>query len=675
MGGMPAAPVTPTSEQRPSPSSGGRQSAPLAWSVPVTALLAAVVVVVPVAALSGAVAPLVLGDAGPLVRWGMVLLKAVHHVSMALTIGLLVVAAFLVREGPTTRRREIAGRLAAQSGILWLLSALGILVLGFGDLAGLRPGAPGYLDDLLANLWTLELMRLRVVEVLLVAALIPLAALARTRAALAWASVLALVATVPLAFGGHSASNVGHETAVTALNLHLVGVSVWVGGLMAVALLLPILGPALHDTVRRFSTLALWSFVAVAFSGVLFATLTADDLGDLTSPYWRIIWAKIAILGVLGVLGAAQRRVLLARGVDTGGAFARLAGGELLLMGAAIGLGAALSRTAPPGLQGIDASDPAYALTKYPMPPPFEPARLLDTWAINWICLIVAVLAVGLYVAGMAKLRRRGDRWPAWRLLVWVIAWAIFVYVTSGAPAVYGRVIFSHHMVMHMGLMMAVPVFLVPAQSITLAYRTLPARKDKTLGPREILVGVLDSGWARLMVNPLVAGANFFLSLVLFYWTGLLEWALTSHLGHLFMIFHFTLTGFAFVWSLAGQDPGPPKWEPPMRMLVAIGTLAAHAFFGLSIMQGTWLLAPGFFKTVDVPWVDDLLYDQQIGGAIAWGIGEIPTLIVVLMITLGWMRTDARETKRYDRQAARDGDAELAAYNARLQALDERSHR
>lgn len=671
MGGMPAATVLSAPGARPSAPPGDR----LVWTGPVTALLVAVVVVVPVAALSGAVSPQVLGDAGPLVRWGMVLLKVVHHLSMALAIGLLLVAAFLVREGPTTRRRATAGRVAALAALLWMLSAAGILVLGFGDLAGLEPGSPGYLDQMWTNLWGLELMRLRAVEVLLVALVVLLAALARTRAALAWTTLLALVAVQPLAFGGHSASSVGHETAVTALGLHLVGVSVWVGGLLAIALLLPVLGPALHDTVRRFSTLALWCFVAIALSGVLFAQLTADGLSDLTSPYWRIIWAKIAVLGVLGVLGAAQRRLLLGRGVDTGGAFARLAGGEFLLMGAAIGLGAALARTAPPSIEGIDTADPAYALTRYPTPPPFETARLLDTWSLNWICLLTALLAVGLYVAGMVKLHRRGDRWPAWRLIVWVIGWAVFVYVTSGAPAVYGRVVFSHHMVMHMGLMMAVPVFLVPAQSITLAYRTLPARKDRTLGPREILVGVLDSGWARFVVNPLVAGVNFFLSLVIFYWTGLLEWALTSHLGHLFMIFHFTLTGFAFVWSLAGQDPGPPKWEPPMRIMVAIGTLAAHAFFGLALMQGGWLLAPGFFKTVDVPWVDDLLHDQQIGGAIAWGIGEVPTVVVVLMIMMDWMQRDAREAKRYDRRADRDDDAELAAYNARLRALDERSHR
>ena len=70
----------------------------------------------------------------------------------------------------------------------------------------------------------------------------------------------------------------------------------------------------------------------------------------------------------------------------------------------------------------------------------------------------------------------------------WVLGWGLFLLVTNGAPAVYGRVMFSMHMVEHMALMMAVPILLVPASAITLALRALPARRDRTLGPREVLL-------------------------------------------------------------------------------------------------------------------------------------------------------------------------------------------
>ncbi|QFG69679.1 cytochrome c oxidase assembly protein [Ornithinimicrobium pratense] len=647
---------------------------PLSWTAPVAALVAAVVVAIPVAALSGAVAPLPLGDAGPVVRWGMVLLRVVHHVAASLTIGLLLVAAFLVREGKTTSRRATAAKIASMSAGIWALSALGTLILGFGDLAGISPSAPGYLAQLWGNR-SLEILTLRGLETVMLVALVPFAALARTRGALAWATVLAVLALMPLAFSGHASGTDGHETAVTALGIHLVGITVWVGGLLALAVLLPVMGPALGDALRRYSTLAAWCFVAVGLSGVLFALLTVDELADLVSPYWLVIWLKVAALAGLFVFGLMQRRTIVAGDDGRPRAFAKLATLEVILMGTAIGLGTVLGRTPPPVGGEPRVGDMAYVLTGYPMPEPFTWARLFTSWQVNWLFLLTALVALGLYLAGVAKLRRRGDSWPVGRTILWVLGWAAFIWVTSGGPSVYGRVMFSQHMIMHMALMMLVPILLVPAQAITLAYRALPARRDRTLGPREVLLAVVHSRWATIISNPVVSGVIFFGSLIVFYWTGMLDWAMRTHSGHIFMVVHFSLTGFAFVWSMVGRDPGPPKWEPPLRIIVLLATLAAHAFFGLALMQGTWLLAPEFYKTIDVPWVDDLLADQQLGGGIAWGVGEAPTVIIVLMVMVDWIRSDGRESTRSDRRADRDGDAELAAYNARLQVMHERSQR
>ncbi len=86
-------------------------------------------------------------------------------------------------------------------------------------------------------------------------------------------------------------------------------------------------------------------------------------------------------------------------------------------------------------------------------------------------------------------------------------------------------------------------------------------------------------------------------------------------------------------------------------------------------MTGTWLLAPGFFKELGLSWGPDLLEDQQFGGGIAWGIGEMPTLALAMLVTLDWLRRDERDARRSDRQADRDEDAELTAYNERLAAM------
>lgn len=65
-------------------------------------------------------------------------------------------------------------------------------------------------------------------------------------------------------------------------------------------------------------------------------------------------------------------------------------------------------------------------------------------------------------------------------------------------------------------------------------------------------------------------------------------------------------------------------------------------------------------------WGSTPLEDQQAGGAIAWSVGEIPNLILALVLGYQWNRSDAKEAKRTDRQADRTDDAELKAYNEML---------
>lgn len=635
-------------------------------------LAAGVLVALAIGTISGALEPLVLGDTGPLVRYGGILTRVLHEVAVALTIGLLLVAAFLTPEGRHTARRSTAAVAAAYCAGAWALTSLLTLVFTFSTASGLLLGDRGFWSELRGAAWSLEITRLIIIEIVMVVLLCVLAALARTRGRLAWAFALALATLWPMSFAGHSSSLVGHEQGMTALLIHLVGVSLWVGGLLAIIVLRPVLGSALQVTLQRYSAVALTSFVAVGGSGVLFALLQADDWADLTSPYWLVLWLKVLALAVLGLFGFNQRRLLLQRDTARPGVFARLALTELGVMGAAVGLGVALARTPTPVIEDITGTDPALPLTGFPTPEPFTAARLLTAWEPMWLFLIPALLLVGLYLAAVVRLRRRGDAWPVGRTVLWVLGWAIFIYATCGAPGMYGKVQFSLHMVMHMLLMMAVPIFLVPAAPVTLALRALRARADKTLGPREVILAVVHSRWAAFFINPLVAAVMFFGSLVAFYYTGWFEWSLSTHSGHVVMVVHFMLTGYAFVWALVGTDPGPPKWPAPMRLMVLIGTLAAHAFFGLALMSGNWLLAPGFFKAVDLSWVPDLLADQQLAGTIAWGIGELPTVVLAMMVTYDWLRSDDREAKRHDRRADRDGDAELTAYNEQLAELARR---
>ena len=673
---------SPTTQSPPTPSDAGeRPTAPerrggALWGV----LLgwAAVIVLVAVVAsyLSGATRQLLLVDAGALVRWTLPVVRGLLVAGMAATIGALGVGAFIVPERRSTHRLAVMRQVAVAGAVVWGLAAWALSVLTFSEVLGVPIGGEGFWQQYFAFWWELDLLvqvQITGVLALVVAALV---GWSTTRRGLHWGFWIAIVTTLPLAFTGHSGGTLDHDSAVNGYGAHLIGVSVWVGGLLGLALLWRGLGQDRAVAVRRYSTVALCAFVATGASGVLNASVRVDWGDLLTTAYGQLLLAKVAVFAVLGVFGYLQRRRVVDRlaAGETGGAFQRLATVEIAVMALAAGLGSALARTPTPvpELTGEALGDPAIGLTGYPRPPELTPSSWLTQWQVEWLFSTVAVVAIGLYLWGWVRLRRRGDSWPWHRLPMWILGWLLFAYVINGAPTVYGRVMFSMHMVMHMTLMMAIPLLLVPAAPVTMALRNLSARKDRTIGPREWLLGFVHSRYAQVIGHPVVAAFIFFVSLVVFYWSPALEIALTTHGGHVAMVVHFLLVGYLFVWTLAGPDPGGVKWPAPLRLVVMLATLAGHAFFGVAMMMGNYLLAPDFFRTLDLPWVDSLIADQQLGGGIAWGIGELPVVVLAIMVGLEWASSDDRERKRYDRKAGRDDDAELRAYNEHLSRMGER---
>jgi cytochrome c oxidase assembly factor CtaG len=107
-------------------------------------------------------------------------------------------------------------------------------------------------------------------------------------------------------------------------------------------------------------------------------------------------------------------------------------------------------------------------------------------------------------------------------------------------------------------------------------------------------------------------------------------------------------------------------------MIVLLVTLAFHAMFGISLMASTTLLAPNWWHALGQADDAALLADQQTGGAIAWAAGDLPSFVLTLALTISWFQSDRREMRRLDRQADRDGDAELRRYNERLAAISRR---
>src|SRR5699024_3141575 len=91
---------------------------------------------------------------------------------------------------------------------------------------------------------------------------------------------------------------------VNSLGLHIFGATIWLGGLLVIALLRGRLAESksLRSVVERYSTIALVAFGLVVFSGIVNAALRVHDLDDLMTAYGEVIVAKAVATVLLGLI-------------------------------------------------------------------------------------------------------------------------------------------------------------------------------------------------------------------------------------------------------------------------------------------------------------------------------------------------------------------------------------
>lgn len=645
---------------------------------PVILIASALVVLVWALAFGGGAAPLAIGDPGPIARWGLPVAKLFVNLSAAGMVGALVVGLFTLEAGE--REFDIALDTASVSAAFFTVSAAVTGFLTFIDAFNPAIDAgPEFGSQLGRFLVETEVGRTWLITTVAGAALTVLTFAVRSWTATFFVALLALAALVPMGTQGHSGEESNHHEAMIALILHIIGAAVWLGGLLLVVIVRPLLGrDRLAAVLARYSSVALAAFVIVALSGTVRAVIGLRDWAALFSPYGVILGVKIVALVLLGLLGAWYRLRLIGRLREAAPSrtFWTLVACELALMGVASGAAAALARTPPPVPSTPPvARTPAEVLTGAPLPSELTAERWLTAWNIDLLWAVIAGFAVFFYLAGVWRLHRRGDRWPVHRTIMWVAGMALLVWVTGGVINVYQDYLFSMHMVGHMLLTMAIPVLLVTGAPVTLAARAIRKREDGTRGGREWILWAVHSPVARVLTNPFIAAGLFIGSLWVFYYTDLFRWSLYDHLGHEWMVAHFLITGYLFALTLIGVDPVPYRLPYAGRLVLLIGVMAMHAFFGIAIMMQTGLMAAEWFGSMGRTWGMPPLEDQYFGGGVAWSIGEIPTLILAVVVAIQWSRSDARDQKRRDRHADRTGDAELEAYNAHLAELAEQDAR
>lgn len=268
----------------------------------------------------------------------------VRDAATALTVGATLVGGVLA-----PRPDPWLGRVASLSAVVWLVALAAQAVLTVSEVLAITVRQS--LDPTIV--WSLlsqtTLGRVILIQFALVALVALLAWVVLDRVTGVIILAIVLIATFLPGFTGHSMISDGHESATISLGIHITAAATWIGGLIATVLFLARRSPGSAAVMRRFSTIALICVILLAESGLLNAALRLGSPAEMvTSQYGAIILTKVALLIALIGFGWRHRQAISSDPEAGVGSILRFATWQVALMGTALGLSVALSRTAPP---------------------------------------------------------------------------------------------------------------------------------------------------------------------------------------------------------------------------------------------------------------------------------------------------------------------------------------
>ncbi len=255
------------------------------------------------------------------------------------------------------------------------------------------------------------------------------------------------------------------------------------------------------------------------------------------------------------------------------------------------------------------------------------------------------MVAAALYLWGAARVRP----WPRRNTAAFLVLGVGSQIVVSA----YRPTRFPAYAVEIMALLLVVPFLMALGRPLQLALLALPPQHAAQLR------AVLASGPTRLLTQPIVGPLLLAVLPFTVFFTPLMPASL-HHTGVLSLLRVMLLAvGFAVLVPLWEAQSLETRIPYVLALLVAFIELLADALPGIIVRLDTHVLAAGYFTGAHA------LRDQQIGGDLLWGFGEVIDLPFLVLLLVQWIRSDALDARRIDE--ALDGrQAHEAAAVARV---------
>jgi len=270
--------------------------------------------------------------------------RAIRFAAILAIIGLVAILAFGWTRRPTDTEADLAFRSAARRLAIVATGTLAVVAVVYLPVEAWVAGIS------IGDVLTLRQGRVNVAMFLLALVSLPfLLRAARTGAsrALVGAGVVAVGLAATPGLAGHPSGQDPVWVSATVDAVHVLAAGVWGGGILVLALTMPLALAASEDrrlligqVVRRFTRLALGAVVALVITGTVAAVIYVGSVQNL----WDSTWGRVLLLKVALVLVAVLTAAVVRRRRD---GFVRSVRFEALLIVAVIAVTGILTGLAP----------------------------------------------------------------------------------------------------------------------------------------------------------------------------------------------------------------------------------------------------------------------------------------------------------------------------------------